>query len=203
MEPTLIQLVKASKAASTIMSAEAEKRVPSGIRPKKSINHPPISNTAAKPPHADIPKQDNRSSSDTQSTSLALIERFCENILPSRLGTQEDSRLESSLNPDHYLPDSFVSATDYIQRWEPLFLEETRASIINNLPSTRQLPCMKIKLTHMDPASQLILTRLDCTIIAIEPTTGTNSGKTNTIANPNPNVVDNSGNSSSSSQSIR
>lgn len=209
MDPNqkLLQIVKESTAVSTIVQAEAEKKVPSGLRPKKSSSAPPVSrapvNSLSRP--REVLEPDTRNKSDSQMISSTLLERFCENILPWRLGTQEDAESDARLHLDNYLPDSFSSAAEYIDRWEPLFLEETRASIVSNLPTTRQLPCAAVKLCNGDPTGQLMLTRLECVSIPGPPEqTDSTSAATNNSSSSSGSTHRNlgkgvTGNSSSSS----
>lgn len=189
---SLLRKIEASKEASSILMEE-QKKVSSGLRlkPKKSTGNQSTvkMNTIDTSSRSRQPiESEKRTKADFESISSTLLDRFCESILPWRLGTQEDTELNSKLqvdsylqptywtkdtqsslnsisNENEYLPDIFSSAAEYISRWEPLFLEETRASIVSNLPSTRQLPCSSVKLINTDPNGASILTRSDCIIV--------------------------------------
>jgi len=201
MDPnSRLLIVKASVKASSIL-AESEKKVTSGLRPKKPIGFVPDKkkNSTSTSINSIVPLEPEiRSKTDSESISNTLLERFCENILSWRLGTEEDAEMDFKLHLNNFLPDSFSSAADYIDRWEPLFLEETRASVISNLPSTRQLPCSAVRLINTDPMGQRVLTRLDC--ISIPPTVAVEASTSTTASNTSSSSSSNSSNNNQSNR---
>ena len=130
--------MKRSSAPSMI--DEASVRVISGLRPKQRNTQKTSSILGDGPP------QPLRIESAQVHLCANPLDRMCELLLDWRILSDINGGRGSkgiSDSSDLRLPTSYISHQSYLESWEPLLLEEVKASIISNLPmnTKRQSKC--------------------------------------------------------------
>jgi hypothetical protein len=132
------------KSLIALMEEEKRKVIHSGLRRKKTTTAMPGISSASK--------------------TTNVLDKFFEIL--SDWDLTEPTVIDPTKNEESIpLPNNYESPVHYIDSWEPLLIDETKAGILNTLTNklVSSLNCVKAKISVQDPAGSILpLIRLEC-----------------------------------------
>jgi hypothetical protein len=90
--------------------------------------------------------------------AATILNKFGEALLPWQLMSDFVWNNQSI----KYLPDSYKSSEEYRSFWEPLLVEETKASVLDNIINLRKFQTFSFQMRNIDLNTPLGIHKVDC-----------------------------------------